>query len=81
YDVSGKIRDVNMAKDTFQFAPRIIVEQSWAYIDKLPHETIDEIVEKYADINNAHPFLEGNGLSMRICLDCIIRDSLGKVVD
>lgn len=81
YDFAGKIRDVNIAKDNFQFAPRIFLEQSLAYIDKLPHETFDEIVEKYADMNIAHPFREGNGRSMRIWLDCMLRDSLGKVVD
>lgn len=68
-------------KDNFQFAPRIFLEQSLAYIDKLPHETFDEIVEKYADMNIAHPFREGNGRSMRIWLDCMLRDSLGRVVD
>ncbi|WP_099810438.1 protein adenylyltransferase Fic [Streptococcus suis] len=81
YDFAGKIRDVNIAKDNFQFAPRIFLEQSLAFIDKLPHETFDEIVEKYADMNIAHPFREGNGRSMRIWLDCMLRDSLGKVVD
>ncbi|WP_238599859.1 Fic/DOC family protein, partial [Streptococcus suis] len=81
YDFAGKIRDVNMAKNNFQFAPRIFLEQSLAYIDKLPHTTFDEIVDKYADMNTAHPFREGNGRSMRIWLDCMLRDSLGKVVD
>ncbi|MBL1126301.1 cell filamentation protein Fic [Streptococcus suis] len=81
YDFAGKIRDVNIAKDNFQFAPRIFLEQSLAYIDKLPHETFDEIVDKYADMNIAPPFREGNGRSMRIWLDCMLRDSLGKVVD
>ncbi|HEM5311110.1 TPA: Fic family protein [Streptococcus suis] len=81
YDFAGKIRDVNIAKDNFQFAPRIFLEQSLAYIDKLPHETFDEIVEKYADMNIAHPFREGNGRSMRIWLDSMFRASLGKVVD
>lgn len=81
YDFAGKIRDVNIAKDDFQFAPRIFLEQSLVYIDKLPHETFDEIVDKYADMNVAHPFREGNGRSMRIWLDCMFREKLGKVVD
>lgn len=81
YDFAGKIRDVNIAKDDFQFAPRIFLEQSLAYIGKLPHQTFDEIVDKYADMNIAHPFREGNGRSMRIWLDCMLRTSLKKVVD
>ena len=81
YDFAGKIRDVNIAKDNFQFAPRIFLEQSLVYIDKLPHETFDEIVDKYADMNVAHPFREGNGRAMRLWLDCMLRASLGQVVD
>ncbi|MER0123595.1 protein adenylyltransferase Fic [Streptococcus sp. ZJ93] len=81
YEFAGKIRDVNIAKDNFQFAPRIFLEQSLAYIDRLPHETFDEIVDKYADMNIAHPFREGNGRSMRIWLDCMLREKLGKIVD
>lgn len=81
YDFAGKIRDVNIAKDNFQFAPRIFLEQSLVYIDKLPHQTFDEIVDKYADMNVAHPFREGNGRAMRLWLDCMLRSSLGQVVD
>ncbi len=81
YDFAGKIRDVNIAKDNFQFAPRIFLEQSLNYIDKLPHTTFDEIVDKYADMNIAHPFREGNGRAMRIWIDCMFRASLKKVVD
>lgn len=81
YDFAGKIRDVNIAKDNFQFAPRIFLEQSLTYIDKLPHNTFDEIVDKYADMNIAHPFREGNGRAMRIWLDNMLRDRLGKTVD
>ena len=72
YDFAGKIRDVNIAKDNFQFAPRIFLEQSLQYIDKLPHDNFDQVVDKYADMNIAHPFREGNGRTMR---------KLGKVVD
>ena len=81
YDIAAKIREVNIAKDNFQFAPRIFLEQSLDYIDRLPHQTFDEIVDKYADMNIAHPFREGNGRSMRIWLDCMFRASLKKVVD
>ncbi|WP_155973988.1 protein adenylyltransferase Fic [Streptococcus ruminantium] len=81
YDFAGKIRDVNIAKDNFQFAPRIFLEQSLTYIDRLPHQTFDEIVDKYADMNIAHPFCEGNGRSMRLWLDCMLQAQLGKVVD
>ena len=81
YDFAGHIRDVNIAKDDFQFAPRIFLEQSLGYIDQLPHEDFDQIVDKYADMNVAHPFREGNGRAMRIWLDCMLRDKLGKIVD
>ncbi|GAB2025103.1 Fic family protein [Lactovum odontotermitis] len=81
YDFAGKIRDVNIAKGDFQFAPRIYLEQSLAYIDKEPQETFDEIIDKYADMNVAHPFREGNGRATRIWLDCILKDKLGKIVD
>ena len=79
YDFAGKIREVNIAKDGFQFAPRIFLKESLAYIDKLPHQTFDEIIDKYADMNVAHPFREGNGRSMRIWQDCMLKKSLGKV--
>lgn len=81
YDFAGKIRDVNIAKDNFVFAPRIFLEQSLAYIDKLPHQTFDEIVDKYADMNIAHPFREGNGRAMRLWLDAMLHRQLGQVVD
>lgn len=81
YDFAGKIREVNLAKDNFQFAPRIFLEQTLTYIDKLPHETFDEIVDKYADMNIAHPFREGNGRAMRLWLDCMLYQQLGKIVD
>lgn len=81
YDFAGKIRDVNIAKDNFQFAPRMFLKQSLQCIDTLPHETFDEIVDKYAEKNVAHPFREGNGRAMRIWLDCMLREKLGKVVD
>lgn len=81
YDFAGKIRDVNIAKEGFQFAPRIFLEQSLAYIDKEPHSTFDEIIEKYADMNIAHPLREGNGRATRVWLDMILKKQLKKNVD
>jgi len=81
YFFAGNLRDVNIAKDGYSFAPRIFLEQSLKYIDNLPQETFDEIIEKYADMNIAHPFREGNGRSTRIWLDCILKVQLGKIVD
>ena len=81
YVFAGKIREVNIAKDGFSFAPRIFLTQSLTYIDQLPHGNFDEIIDKYADMNVAHPFREGNGRSGRIWLDCMLKSQLGKVVD
>ncbi|SME49443.1 Adenosine monophosphate-protein transferase NmFic [Bacillus cereus] len=81
YSFAGKVRDVNIAKGNFQFAPRIFLEQSLKYIDELPHKTFDEILDKYADMNVAHPFRDGNGRSMRIWLDCMLKQELGKIAD
>ena len=81
YDFAGKIRAVNIAKYNFQFAPRIFLEQSLQYIDKLPHDNFDQVVDKYADMNIAHPFREGNGRSMRLWLDHLLKAELGQVVD
>lgn len=81
YEFAGEIRDVNIAKDGFQFAPRIFLQQSLDYIDKLPHETFDQIIDKYSDMNVAHPFREGNGRSTRLWLDAMLRSKLGKIID
>ncbi|PFQ27786.1 protein adenylyltransferase Fic [Bacillus cereus] len=81
YSFAGKVRDVNIAKGNFQFAPRIFLEQSLKYIDELPRKTFDEILDKYADMNVAHPFRDGNGRSMRIWLDCMLKQELGKIAD
>lgn len=81
YDFAGKMREVNIAKDNFQFAPRIFLEQSLAYIDQLPHGDFDELIDKYADMNIAHPFREGNGRSTRLWLDNILKSELGKIVN
>ena len=81
YHFAGKIRNVNLAKDDFAFAPRMFLVQSLEYIDKLPQEYFDEIIYKYADMNIAHPFREGNGRSTRLWLDNLLRAKLGKIVD
>lgn len=81
YEFAGKIRDVNIAKDGFQFAPRIFLQQSLDYIDKLPYETFDQIIDKYSDMNVAHPFREGNGRATRLWLDAMLHSQLGKIVD
>lgn len=81
YDFAGKIRDVNLAKGDFAFAPRMFLDQSLEYLDKLPQTNFDEIVDKYAEMNIAHPFREGNGRSMRLWLDNMLRAKLGRIVD
>ena len=81
YDFAGKMRTVNIAKGNFRFAPLIYLEAALANIDEMPQSTFDEIVEKYVEMNVAHPFREGNGRSTRIWLDCIFKKELGKVVD
>lgn len=81
YDFAGKIREVNLAKGDFAFAPRMFLDQSLEYLDKLPQANFDEIVDKYAEMNIAHPFREGNGRSMRLWLDNMLRAKLGKIVD
>lgn len=81
YDFAGKIRTVNLAKGNFRFAPLMYLETALGNIDKMPQSTFDEIVEKYVEMNIAHPFREGNGRSMRIWLDLIFKAELYKVVD
>lgn len=81
YDFAGKLRKVNIAKNNFRFAPVMYLETSLANIDKMPQNTFDEIVEKYVEMNIAHPFREGNGRSTRIWLDCILKKELKKVID
>lgn len=81
YDFAGKLRTENMAKGNFRFAPVIYLQASLENIDKMPQSTFDEIVEKYVEMNIAHPFREGNGRSTRIWLDLIFRAELHKVVD
>jgi cell filamentation protein len=81
YDFAGKIRTVNISKGNFRFAPLIYLEAALDNIDKMPQSTFDEIVEKYVEMNIAHPFREGNGRSTRIWLDLIFKTELHKVVD
>jgi cell filamentation protein len=81
YDFAGKIREVNIAKGNFRFAPLMYLEQSLKHIDKMPQKTFDEIIAKYVEMNIAHPFREGNGRSTRIWLDLILKKELRKVVD
>ncbi len=81
YDFAGKVRTVNLAKGSFRFAPLMYLEASLQNIDKMPQSTFDEIVEKYVEMNVAHPFREGNGRSMRIWLDHILKTELERVVD
>ena len=81
YDFAGKLRTVNLAKGNFRFAPLMYPEAALANIDKMPQSTFDEIIEKYVEMNIAHPFREGNGRSTRIWLDHILKTEIGKVVD
>ena len=81
YDFAGEIRKVNISKGNFRFAPLMYLETALDNIDKMPQSTFDEIVEKYVEMNIAHPFREGNGRSMRIWLDLIFKAELGQVID
>ena len=81
YDFAGKIRTVNLAKGNFRFAPVMYLETALGNIEKMPQSTYDEIIEKYVEMNVAHPFREGNGRSTRIWLDYILKKEIGKVVD
>lgn len=81
YDFAGTVRTVNIAKGNFRFAPVMYLDAALANIDKMPQNTFDKIIEKYVEINIAHPFREGNGRSGRIWLDLIFKTELGMVVD
>lgn len=81
YDFAGKIRKVNIAKGNFRFAPLMYLEHSLKYIDSMPQRTFDEIIEKYVEMNIAHPFREGNGRATRIWLDLILKENIKKVID
>ncbi|EMA6343001.1 protein adenylyltransferase Fic [Bacillus cytotoxicus] len=81
YFFAGKIREVNMAKGNFRFAPVMYLSHSLEHISTMPQTTFDEIVEKYVEMNIAHPFREGNGRATRIWLDLIFKNELQQVVD
>ncbi len=81
YDFAGQIRNVNMAKGNFRFVPLMYLQAALETIDKMPQASFDEIIEKYVEMNIAHPFREGNGRSMRIWLDHILKTEIGRVVD
>lgn len=81
FDFAGEIRTVNLAKGNFRFAPLIYLQAALDNIDKMPQSTFNEIIEKYVEMNIAHPFREGNGRSTRIWLDHILKNEIGKVVD
>lgn len=81
YDFAGKLRTVNIAKSNFRFAPLIYLDAALANIDKMPQSTYDEIIEKYVEMNIAHPFRECNGRSTRIWLDLMLKKGISKVVD
>lgn len=81
YNFAGKIRTVNIAKGNFRFAPVMYLETALKHIDDMPQSTFDQIIEKYVEMNIAHPFREGNGRSTRIWLDLILKKELKIVVD
>ena len=81
YDFAGELRTVNLAKGNFRFAPLMYLEAALANIDKMPQSTFDEIIEKYVEMNIAHPFREGNGRSTRLWLDQTLKAGIGQVVD
>ena len=81
YDFAGNIREVNISKGSFRFASFIYLKDILNKIDMMPEDTFDKIIEKYAEMNIAHPFREGNGRSMRIWLDVILKKNLNKVID
>ena len=81
YPFAGKIRTANVAKGNFRFTPLMYLQAALDNIDKMPQSNFDEIVEKYVEMNIAHPFREGNGRSTRIWLDHILKTEIGKVVD
>ena len=81
YDFAGKIRDVNISKGNFRFAPVMYLTQSLDHISAMPQQTFDEIIEKYVEMNIAHPFREGNGRATRIWLDLMLKGQIGRVID
>ena len=81
FDFAGKTRDVNLSKGNFRFANLLYLESNLAIIEKMPEGSFDEIIEKYVEMNVAHPFREGNGRATRIWLDLILKKNLNKCID
>lgn len=81
YDFAGVVRDVNIAKGGFRFAPVMYLDSALEHVSNMPQSTFDEIIEKYVEMNICHPFREGNGRSTRIWLDLILKKELGMVID
>lgn len=81
YPFAGKIRDLNIAKGDFRFVPLMYLEPSLKHIDAMPQGTFDQIIEKYVEMNVAHPFREGNGRATRIWLDLMLKKEIRQVVD
>jgi cell filamentation protein len=81
YDFAGKLREVNIAKGNFRFAPLMYLSQSLKHISAMPQSTFEEIIEKYVEMNVAHPFREGNGRATRIWLDLILKSEIKRVID
>lgn len=81
YEFAGKLREVNLAKGNFQFAPRMYLPQSLEHVSAMPQQTFEQIIEKYVEMNVAHPFREGNGRATRIWLDLILKNQIHRVID
>ncbi len=81
YEFAGQLRNVNLAKGNFRFASVMYLEEALKNIEKMPQSTFDEIIEKYVEMNVAHPFREGNGRATRIWLDLLLKKKLNKVID
>ena len=81
YDFAGIVRTVNIANGDFRFAPVMYLQSSLEHIDSMPHSTFEEIIEKYVEMNIAHPFREGNGRATRIWLDLLLKNQIGQVID
>ena len=81
YDFAGKLREVNIAKGNFRFVPLMYLEQSLKHITKMPQSNFNEIIEKYVEMNIAHPFCEGNGRATRIWLDLMLKKEVGQIID
>jgi len=81
YQFAGELRDVNLAKGNFRFAPRMYLPQSLEHISAMPQSTYEQIIEKYVEMNIAHPFREGNGRATRLWLDLILKNRIHRVID